>query len=324
MPSMVPATPPMSPVILALGCGGARGMAHIGVIRTLEEAGLRVAGVAGTSIGSAVGGVHCAGVLDSYEKRMRAMTRREVLALLDPGLPSSGLFGGARLERLMREMCGDLRIEALDLPFVAIAVDLADGTEVRLQGGDLVAAVRASSSIPGIFRPVRQDGRWLVDGGLVSPVPVPAARTLGPHPIVAVNLNQTGGPPLPDPADEAMDASEAESDSRPAGSTFAAKAQGAREELGRHLERLKRSLFQGSPEQRPGLIGTLNESIAIACNHLAQSQLEIDPPDLFIEPNLAQVGMFDMHRSAELIDEGARATREALESDAGQALLARS
>jgi NTE family protein len=121
-----------------------------------------------------------------------------------------------------------------------------------------------------------------------------------------------------------VDAREAESDSRPAGSTFAAKAQGAREELGRHLERLKRSLFQGDPEQRPGLIGTLNESIAIVCNHLAQSQLEIDPPDLFIEPNLAQVGMFDMHRSAELIDEGARATRVALGSEAGQALLARS
>ena len=299
-------------------------MAHIGVIRTLQAAGLNVAGIAGTSIGSAVGGVHCAGVLDSYEKRMRAMTRRDVLTLLDPGLPSSGLFSGARLERLMREMCGDLRIEALDLPFVAVAVDLADGTEVRLQGGDLVAAVRASSSIPGVFRPVRQDGRWLVDGGLVSPVPVPAARTLGPHPIVAVNLNQSGGPPLPHQTDDAVGASEPEQDSRPAGSNLAARAQGARQELGRHLDRLRRSLRQPSREQRPGLIGTLNESIAISCNHLAQSQIAIDPPDLFIEPNLAKVGLFDMHRSAELIDEGARATRVALESEAGQALLARS
>ena len=320
---MHPATPPTSPVILALGCGGARGMAHIGVIRVLQEAGLSVAGVAGTSIGSAVGGVHCAGVLDSYEKRMRAMTRREVLTLLDPGLPSSGLFGGARLERLMREMCGDLRIEALDMPFVAVAVDLADGTEVRLQSGDLVEAVRASSSIPGIFRPVRQNGLWLVDGGLVSPVPVPAARTLGPHPIVAVNLNKTGGPPLPDPTDDAVDEGDSGSDSRPSGSTLAAKAQDARVELGRHLDRLRRSLLQPSPERRPGLIGTLSESIAIGCNHLAQSQMAIDPPDLFIEPNLARVGMFDLHRTGDLIDEGARATRVALASEAGKALLAR-
>jgi NTE family protein len=298
-------------------------MAHIGVIRSLQEAGLSVAGIAGTSIGAAVGGVHCAGVLDSYEKRMRSMTRREVVTLLDPALPSSGLFGGARLERLMRELCGDLRIEALDLPFVAVAADLADGAEVRLQAGDLVAAVRASSSIPGIFRPVRQEGRWLVDGGLVSPVPVLAARTLGPHPIVAVNLNQAGGPPLPDPADEAANARETESNSPPAGSTLAAKAQGAREELGRHVERLKHSLFQPSADRRPGLIGILNESIAIGCNHLAQSQLTIDPPDLFIEPNLAKVGLFDLHRTAELIDEGARAARFALDSEAGQALLAR-
>ncbi|MAG63673.1 hypothetical protein CMO84_09140 [Candidatus Woesearchaeota archaeon] len=320
---MHPATPPTSPVILALGCGGARGMAHIGVIRVLQEAGLSVAGVAGTSIGSAVGGVYCAGVLDSYEKRMRAMTRREVLTLLDPGLPSSGLFGGARLERLMREMCGDLRIEALDMPFVAVAVDLADGTEVRLQSGDLVEAVRASSSIPGIFRPVRQNGLWLVDGGLVSPVPVPAARTLGPHPIVAVNLNKTGGPPLPGPTDDAVDEGDSGSDSRLSGSTLAAKAQDARVELGRHLDRLRRSLLQPSPERRPGLIGTLSESIAIGCNHLAQSQMAIDPPDLFIEPNLAQVGMFDLHRTGDLIDEGARATRVALASEAGEALLAR-
>ena len=323
MVPMNPDTSPRSPVILALGCGGARGMAHIGVIRTLEEAGLSVAGIAGTSIGSAVGGVHCAGVLDRYEERMRSMTRREVLTLLDPGLPSSGLFGGARLERLMREMCGDLRIEALELPFVAVAVDLADGAEVRMQSGDLVAAVRASSSIPGVFRPVRQDGRWLVDGGLVSPVPVHAARTLGPHPIVAVNLNQSGGASPLDPTDDPEHVSEPESNSRPAGSTLAAKAQGARDEIGRHLDRLRRSLRQPNREQRPSLISTLNESIAIGCNHLAQSQMALDPPDLFIEPSLAQVGMFDMHRSAELIDEGARATRAALESEAGRALLAR-
>jgi len=325
---MTRTSPDHKQVILALGSGGARGMGHIGVIRTLQEAGLTVAGVAGTSIGSAVGGVLCADVLDVYEKRMRAMTRREVLTLLDPGLPSSGLFGGARLERLMREICGDLQIEALELPFVAVAVDLADGSEVRLRSGDLVAAVRASSSIPGVFRPMRLENRWLVDGGLVSPVPVAAARTLGPHPIVAVNLNQPGGPPLPEPNEDREapggpePQTEPQPDSPPNGSSLAARALGARDQLGRQLERLKRSVLKPGPNRRPGLIGTLNDSIAIGCNHLTQSQLALDPPELFIELNLARVGMFDLHRTAELIEEGARATRVALESQAGRALLA--
>ncbi len=311
-----------SPVHLALGSGGARGMSHIGVIRTLEEAGLSVCGVAGTSIGSAVGGVLCAGVLDAYEERMRSLTRRDILALLDPGLPASGLLGGVRLVRLMRDLCGDLPIEKLSVPFAAIAVNLGTGEEVCMQTGDLVSAIRASSSIPGVFRPVLHGSDWLVDGGLANPVPVDVARTLGPHPVIAVNLNR------PSPARQAavmpteeVQAPESDARRETSDSFFAARASDARDEMARQIQRLKQALFPPEGEQRPSLIGSLNESIAITCHHLAKSRLSQEPPDLLIEPHLDHVGMFDFHRTSEWIDAGRMATQAALESPQGKALL---
>ena len=311
-------------VLLALGSGGARGMAHIGVLRVLASAGYEVVGVAGSSIGAAIGAVYGSRHLDEYEARMRQMTRKDVLAMLDPGLPTTGLFGGVRFERLMRDFCGEVDIDHLDLPFIAIATDIETGTEVRIRHGDLVLAVRASGSIPGLFRPVRLEGRWLVDGGLVSPVPVDAARTLGNAPVVAVNLNS---PVVSDSLLEAEQEPEPESSAEagvrrdqeegPLPRPREQKLEGAKSRVGAGLKAIRKAM-QPARRKSPGIVGSLNESVSIICHQLSQAQFAIQPPDLLIEPRLSGVGLFDLHRTEEVISEGERAAVQALE-DAGWA-----
>lgn len=174
---------------LALGSGSARGFSHIGIIRALEEEGIPIDCVAGTSIGAIVGAVYAAaGTLRDYEKVLKDFDWKRVAFLLDPLLPVSGLLGGKRLEKLFHSLLQKKNIEDFLSPFAAVAADVATGEEVVLTEGDAVTAMRASMSMPGIFSPVFFQGRFLVDGGIVSPVPVQAARMLGADVVIAVNL----------------------------------------------------------------------------------------------------------------------------------------
>lgn len=145
--------------------------------------------IAGTSIGAVVGGLWAAGALDRYEERMLAMTKAGVVWLLDPKLPRAGFFGGDKLASFLRELCADRTIDELRIPFCSVASELETGSEVRLREGDLVHAMHCSYAIPGLFTPQQHEGRWLVDGGVVAPVPVDAASSLSDAPVIAVNLN---------------------------------------------------------------------------------------------------------------------------------------
>ncbi|MBL6721897.1 MAG: patatin-like phospholipase family protein [Planctomycetes bacterium] len=181
-------------VALALGGGAARGFAHIGVVRVLEEAGIEVACVTGTSIGSVVGAAVAAGRLDAYEADVRRLRGRDLARLLDPRPLGGGLFAGRRLLSRVEAVLGSPRIEDLALPYQAVAVDLGSGEEVRLNSGPLLEAMRASCAIPGLLHPVEREGRWLVDGGLASPLPLAAARAQSQLPLVAVDLNGLPAP----------------------------------------------------------------------------------------------------------------------------------
>lgn len=174
---------------LALGGGAARGFAHVGVVRVLEEAGIEVASVSGTSIGSVVGAAVAAQRLDAYEADVRGLRSRDLVRMLDPRPLGGGLFAGRKLIERVRRLLGHDRIEDLPLPYQAVTVDLDTGEEVRLDTGSLADAMRASCAIPGLFHPVEWDGRWLVDGGLASPVPIAASRAVSDLPVVAVDLN---------------------------------------------------------------------------------------------------------------------------------------
>lgn len=181
--------PPGRGIALALGGGAALGWAHIGVLRVLEEEGIAVGAVAGTSIGALAAVCLAADRLDALEAIARAATRRRVLAYLDPHLRRGALLGGRRIARELAEHLGPRTFEALRIPACAVAADLDTGAEVRLASGPLVDAVAASMALPALFRPVRRDGRTLIDGGMVANLPIAAARALAPGlPVVAIDL----------------------------------------------------------------------------------------------------------------------------------------
>jgi NTE family protein len=173
---------------LALGSGSARGFSHIGVIRVLKAEGIPINCVAGTSIGAIIGSIYAAGALQNGEELLEKFDWKKVMFLIDPLLPLSGLLGGKPIEKLLNTLLQEKNIEDFPLPFAAVAADVATGEEVVLTKGNAVKAVRASMSLPGIFTPVFFQGRFLVDGGIVSPVPVRATKMLGADIVIAVSL----------------------------------------------------------------------------------------------------------------------------------------
>ena len=178
-----------APLGLALGGGVARGWAHIGAMRALIEAGIKPDIIAGTSIGAIVGAAYLSGKLDVLEKWARSLTHRRMMGYMDVRWGGSGLLRGERIARLLNHYMGHVRIEELDRKFAAVACDLRTGYEVWLQRGPIVPAIRASYALPGAFEPIKVDGRYMIDGALVNPVPVSACRALGAHMVIAISLN---------------------------------------------------------------------------------------------------------------------------------------
>lgn len=291
---------------LALGGGAARGFAHIGILRALLERGIVPDVIVGTSIGAAVGGAYVTGHLDVFEEWSRSLQPRSVLSYLDIQLNGSGLIGGGKLATELEQSIGRRLIEDLPMKFAAIATEVATGHEIWLTHGRLVEAIRASYALPGIFSPVRIGDRWLVDGALVNPVPVSAARALGAEIVIAVNLNADnfghggtisafGTPPdLPD--------EEAPEPVPPKG-------------IGRlfSAERTMKREFFGSVG-RPGISTVMVEAFNIMQDRITRARLAGDPPDVLISPRVTKIGWFDFHRAEETIAHGRRAAERALES----------
>lgn len=197
VPRLVSEPPAPGRVALALSSGGARGLAHIGVIDWLQEQGWQIEAVAGASIGALVGGIHAAGRLHHYRDWVSGLKRQQVARLLDLSFGAGGLFKGQRIMGVLREMVGDALIESLPIQFTAVATDLENGDEVWLREGSLFEAIRASMAAPMVFTPHRLQGRLLSDGGLVNPLPLSALPKQDGLLSIAVDL---GGPPLQEAA----------------------------------------------------------------------------------------------------------------------------
>lgn len=284
--------PSFGKIGIALGGGAARGWAHIGVLRALEQAGIVPDIIAGTSIGAVVGGCHAAGRLDELEGFVRDLTRRKVFGYLDINLAGSGLISGQRVvERLEGHLKG-VELEALHRRFVAVATEIGTGHEIWLSRGPLVDAMRASYAIPGILKPVRIDNRWLFDGALVNPVPVSVCRALGARYVIAVNLNSDlcgRGTVITDAHD--MDAP-------------VASAAPVAESNGRSARKLIQRQIFGSGDTGPGISTVMVDAFNIVQDRIARSRLAGDPPDAMINPRLAGIGLFDFHRADDLIHRG--------------------
>ena len=180
-------------VALVLAGGGARGVAHIGAIEELERQGFEISAVAGTSMGALVGGVYASGYLEPFKEWMRALDKYKVFSLVDFALSTEGLVKGDRVMEAMKELVPDVEIERMPVPFAAVAADLLTGDEVVLDSGGLYDAIRASISIPSVFRPVHRDGRVLVDGGTVNPLPLNRVRREEGDLLVAVDVSARFG-----------------------------------------------------------------------------------------------------------------------------------
>ena len=297
---------------LALGGGAARGWAHIGVLRALDAAGIRPDIIAGTSIGAVVGGCYAAGHLDQLEYFARELTVRRVFGYLDFNFAGTGLISGQRLGERLEAHLKDLRIEELNRRFTAVATEIGTGHEVWLSRGSLVTAMRASYALPGIFRPVKVEGRWLFDGALVNPIPVTVCRALGARYVIAVNLNNDTCargtvmphldhfPSMPEEDTEAADAAE-QSNSQNGGRTRNAM---------RRL--LQRQMF-GKGDDSPGISTVMVDAFNIVQDRIARSRLAGDPPDAMISPRIGGVGLFDFHRADELIKAGEAAAKREID-----------
>jgi NTE family protein len=304
-----PETPPRRPRIgLALGGGAARGWSHIGAIQVLREAGLAIDVVAGCSIGAAVGACFSAGKLDELAAFARALTKRRVMGLLDFHISGSGLIAGERLRRLLERDLAGCRIESLPVTFATVATELGTGHEIWLTRGDVVEAVRASYALPGVFDPVKVAGRWLMDGALVNPVPVTAARALGADVVICVNLNGDARV-----RGTVIQAHGAEAVEPPAAVAALVPEAPRRWALLRGTGRLKASRARPADPGAPnGIASVMIDAFNITQDRISRSRLAGDPPDVMINPKLAQMGLFEFHRADECIELGRQATQRML------------
>ena len=260
-------------IALALGGGAARGWAHIGVLRALDEAGIEVEMISGTSIGALVGGCYLAGKLDELEIFARSLNRRRMFNLLDITFRGSGLFGGMKLDNRLREHLDGIRIEELSKPFIAVCTEIRSGHEIWLSRGPLIEAMRASYALPGIFEPVRWQDRILVDGTLVNPVPVSVCRAYEQRLVVAANLHYDQF-----------------------GRAAVIKYQPIDDET--------IGIVASEKDERLGITGVMMDAFNIVQDRISRARMAGDPPDISLMPTVGHIGLADFHRAAEAIDVG--------------------
>ena len=289
---------------IALGSGSARGWSHIGVIRSLLEAGIPIDVACGASVGALVAGSLVAGFLDPLDRWARRLNWSHIIGFMDVMIPRSGLVEGEKISGYLREVLSDPMIENLPVPFAAVATDLKTGKEVWLREGSLIDAVRASMSLPGIFTPCGRNGQWLVDGGLVNPVPVSLCRAMGADIVVTVNLNSDimGKPRLRRMANPPSNGRNGVSP-RAQGRWAAFLNQTAQ----RGNLTLFRQLFQEQPERGPSIFDVMTTSVKIMQDRITLERLAADPPDILVKPRLAHIGLMEFNRAEESIEEGKRA-----------------
>ena len=331
-------------VALALGSGGARGYAHIGVIEALRARGYEIVGIAGSSMGAIVGGLQAAGRLDEFADWAKSLTQRTILRLLDPSISAAGVLRAGKILDAVRDILGPVSIEELPIPYTAVATDLLAGRSVWFQRGPVDEAIRASIAIPGVIAPHEVDGRLLADGGILDPLPMAPIAAVNADLTIAVSLSgsEVGG--VGDNRDAEPGAT-VEWLNRMVRSTFALlDTAAARPLLDRPTARAVLGRFGGSdswsddpddtvPSEADGAEGVdpdamadvpgvpklgsfevMNRTIDIAQSALARHTLAAYPPDLLIEVPRSTCRGLEFHRAVEVIAAGRALANDALDA----------
>lgn len=304
---------------LVLGSGASRGWAHIGVIEALEEAKIPIDFIAGCSVGAYVGAIYASGSLSSLKNFLLRMDGKKIFSYFDVVFPRSGLLNGSRRVHELYSMHTDVQTFAeLNIPLVMVATDLERGEKVVISSGKITEALRATMSYPGLFAPVQVKGRWLVDGGLVDPVPVGVAQAMGAGMVIAVDLNSRIVSRVRPPQ-----SSTHVSQSTKLLDTLSAGEQDSRNELMKKI-----ADFYESAENRlknktsellrrdvttPDIIETVMTSIGIMQERITRINLAVDRPNILIQPRLGELKMMNFDQVAHAIEEGYVGVQEKLE-----------
>lgn len=262
-----------------MGGGGARGCAHIGVIKALEEANISIHCIAGTSMGALVGGIYAAGHLQDLENLLSEVKWSDVLRQFDPAVMKNGMFKGKKVHRLINRLIQDKKFKDCQIPCMAIATDLNSGEEVRLDKGNIADAIRASISLPGIFMPIKHKKHHLVDGGILNPLPISAVRKMGADIVIAVDLSQE----------------------------YIKEKQVKRS---RHTPEKKWRLGQWLRPEYPNMIDVIEGAVFLMQKTVTEKNLMTDPADLLLSLNLSSASLFDFHKAKKLIEEGYKAGKK--------------
>ena len=327
-------------VALALGSGGARGYAHIGVINELRDRGYEVVGIAGSSMGALVGGVYAAGSLDEFTEWAQTLTQRTMLRLLDPSISAAGVLRAGKILDAVRDMLGDAAIENLPIPFTAVATDLISGKSVWLQRGPVDDAIRASIAIPGIVAPHVLDGRLLADGGILDPLPMAPIAAVNADLTIAVSLSGTDTDLRADEPtgleitatrerlNRLLRSTSALWETPTARSVLSRFGTGAEIASDTEISNANSNANSGAdesdseisdsgefeaPAPKLGSFAVMNRTIEIAQAALARHQLAAYPPDVLIEVPRTACRSLDFHRAAEMIELGRELTAKALD-----------
>lgn len=282
-------------VALALSCGGARGLAHIGVIKALEEDGYEISSIAGSSMGAVIGGFYAAGKLDLYIKWVSSLQRLDIFKLMDFTFSQQGFIKGEKVFKEMKTLIEDISIEDLPIPYVAVASDLANQQEVAFREGSLYHAMRASAAIPSIVQPVFYKDQYLVDGGVLNPVPVSQLKRNDDELLVVVNVNA----PIP---------CQPGTDQLPAASA-----------LGRFEILLNKWGLSKKEQKHPvmkklGFFETLSRSVDVMQDKMIDLTIKYYQPDVYVEVSRGACSTFEFEKANELIDLGKEAWKNATHS----------
>jgi NTE family protein len=285
---------------LALGSGAARGLAHLGVIEALRESGIHIDYLAGTSIGALVGAFLATNQINNLKEIALGLNWKEIIGFFDIVFPRAGLIDGKKISKWLKNYIFPQKIEELAIPFATVATDIISGKEVILDKGDVITAIRASISVPGIFTPIRINKYLLVDGGLINPVPVRVIRDIGAEIIIAINLS----------------------------GHFFPKIDRSKERKGFHIEKdmyyrevnlkkFKKEINNlggwVSKEPLPNIFEIILSSIYVVEQQITRYRLALDKPEVVIEPKVGGIGFLDFHRAPEMIKEGYQVTKKKIE-----------
>ena len=308
-------------IALALGSGSARGLAHIGVLKVLNENQIPIHAIAGTSMGAFIGALYAAGLsVEQIEEIACNVDWRLTAKMFMPSLPRSGFVEGTRIKKFIRNIVGDLNIDDCIIPFASVAADIITGQEMVIQSGSLTEAVRASISIPMIFTPVKFQNHFLVDGGIVNPVPTNVAKKMGADIVIAVNVN-----PSMYQRNKSIGLKDEQKKQRKIFDVNSLKlntsiARFVKKKRDNVVSEMKSDLdewsqtFQNGKKATPGIFDTIMQTIFIMENEILQSRLNEWPPDLLIEPNVESISAFEFHKAKEIIQQGEEATQKAIPS----------